>query len=135
MFLKLVHVQEKDVKIPTVARPGYNKLPEPYHEISEDEFFKRMAHFSADYKEFAQIALPGETSVRNCNTWWFSDGGFLQAFPMQWGLIGGKFKYTEKSRYFRLGCEHDFDRVNVGNCLNSYTCKKCGYSETIDSSD
>lgn len=27
------------------------------------------------------------------------------------------------------------DSKNVGNCLNRYTCTKCGFSEVVDSSD
>jgi hypothetical protein len=40
-----------------------------------------------------------------------------------------------KFRFYLCGCEHDWIRQNVGNCLNTYTCSKCGYKETIDSSD
>jgi hypothetical protein len=33
-------------------------------------------------------------------------------------------------------CAHDFgSRVNVGNCLNQYTCTKCGHVIEVDSSD
>ena len=33
-------------------------------------------------------------------------------------------------------CIHEWDRgVNVGRCLNTYTCTKCGKKQTIDSSD
>lgn len=34
-------------------------------------------------------------------------------------------------------CIHEWDyktRVNVGNCLNIYTCVKCGQKRTVDSS-
>ena len=33
-------------------------------------------------------------------------------------------------------CVHEWDRgVNVGRCLNTYTCVKCGKKQTVDSSD
>lgn len=35
---------------------------------------------------------------------------------------------------FKL-CDHDEEQTNISNCYNRYTCKKCGYSYTIDSSD
>lgn len=38
-------------------------------------------------------------------------------------------------KVFRFGCEHVMDSKNVGNCLNRYTCTKCGFSEVVDSSD
>ncbi|WP_207000650.1 hypothetical protein [Trinickia mobilis] len=38
-------------------------------------------------------------------------------------------------KVFQFGCQHQMDSVNVGNCLNRYTCKLCGFAETVDSSD
>lgn len=32
-------------------------------------------------------------------------------------------------------CVHEFTEENVGNCLHKWTCKKCGASMVVDSSD
>lgn len=32
-------------------------------------------------------------------------------------------------------CQHEFDEVSVGRCLHRWTCKKCGVSQVVDSSD
>lgn len=32
-------------------------------------------------------------------------------------------------------CVHEYDVVEVGNCLRRHTCKKCKHSFTVDSSD
>jgi hypothetical protein len=38
-------------------------------------------------------------------------------------------------RYFKwVNCVHEFAQRNIGNCLNRYTCNKCGASHDIDSS-
>lgn len=33
------------------------------------------------------------------------------------------------------GCEHEYAQETLGRCYNKYTCKKCGYSYEVDSSD
>lgn len=33
-----------------------------------------------------------------------------------------------------VNCVHDFKSKNIGNCLNRYTCTKCGVYHDIDSS-
>ena len=32
-------------------------------------------------------------------------------------------------------CAHEYVTKNLGRCYNNYTCKHCGYSYDIDSSD
>lgn len=32
-------------------------------------------------------------------------------------------------------CEHEYAQETLGRCYNKYTCKKCGYSYEVDSSD
>ena len=35
----------------------------------------------------------------------------------------------------RAGCEHEYAQETVGRCLTQYTCRYCGYSYEVDSSD
>ncbi|MBY8604187.1 hypothetical protein K7N18_05015 [Burkholderia arboris] len=58
---------------------------------------------------------------------------FLMHDQISFALIGDSRGGTV--RVFRFGCKHVMDRKNVGNCVNQYTCTKCGFSETVDSSD
>lgn len=32
-------------------------------------------------------------------------------------------------------CEHVIEEVRIGRCLHRWTCKKCGWSAEVDSSD
>ncbi|AOJ62447.1 hypothetical protein WJ32_08240 [Burkholderia ubonensis] len=50
-----------------------------------------------------------------------------------YALIGDYWAGTVK--VFRFGCKHVMESRRVGNCLHRYTCKTCGYSEVVDSSD
>lgn len=33
------------------------------------------------------------------------------------------------------GCQHEYASETVGNCLTQYTCRTCGHSYEVDSSD
>jgi hypothetical protein len=51
-----------------------------------------------------------------------------------------EFDYWKKEiRYYEIGlCDHEgmYQKgVNVGKCLNTYTCPKCGMKHTLDSSN
>lgn len=64
-------------------------------------------------------------------------GGFAVVYNYHARDYGAeKDKEGMKSvRYFEwVACEHEFTSRNIGNCLNEYTCKKCGYSYEVDSS-
>ena len=42
----------------------------------------------------------------------------------------------EHIRYYSFAkCAHTFTEKTVGRCLHEYTCSKCGYAYTTDSSD
>lgn len=57
-------------------------------------------------------------------------------------FIGGGFAVAyfhryreERVEYFEwCACEHQFSEKNIGNCLNRYTCAKCGEAYDVDSS-
>jgi len=36
---------------------------------------------------------------------------------------------------FQVGCTHDMNTTQLGNCYYKYTCSKCDYSYSIDSGD
>jgi hypothetical protein len=43
---------------------------------------------------------------------------------------------AQRVEYFTWGaCDHDFTQKTIGNCLNRYTCAKCGKAYDVDSSD
>ncbi len=57
------------------------------------------------------------------------NGGFAVA------VIRNGYPKPSDVRYYEWSaCKHDFRSKNIGNCLNRYTCTKCGVSHDIDSS-
>ena len=51
-----------------------------------------------------------------------------------WGLC--QLYWEKRVLWCAFGCDHDMVFVqNLGRCYNQYRCSKCGYEESIDSSD
>lgn len=79
-----------------------------------------------------KIDIDGQPEWANILVYWldqgsYQGGGFAVAVTHKYG--------AEKVRYFGWrACEHDFAQKNIGNCLNRYTCTKCGASHDVDSS-
>ena len=46
-----------------------------------------------------------------------------------WGDPAGKVLEIE------IGCKHDMEVTNLGRCYNKYTCTKCEFTYSVDSSD
>lgn len=57
----------------------------------------------------------------------FIDGGFAVA-------VFRGYREERVEYYEWRACVHDFSEKNIGNCLNRYTCRKCGKSYDVDSS-
>lgn len=58
---------------------------------------------------------------------------FFMHDAVSFALIGDYWGGAVK--VFRFGCKHQMEDKTIGNCLHRYTCKTCGFSEVIDSSD
>jgi hypothetical protein len=100
---------------------GCDVLPNGWMEIDWKEFAKsRFFHYSPIATGWSRTKL-GDAQM------------FFMHDQISYALIGDYWSGTVK--VFRFGCQHNMDRENVGNCMNRYTCKTCGFSEVIDSSD
>jgi hypothetical protein len=66
-----------------------------------------------------------------------------QIMPIRWfqmhdktGIAVHNDWHNKKLRVFAWAvCEHEDVGRKLGNCYYEYTCKKCGYKHTVDSSD
>lgn len=104
-----------------VRHYGCDVLPNGWTEISWDEFAK------SSFFRYSPIATGwSRTVVGDARMFFMHD-------QISYALISDYWGGTVS--VFRFGCKHVMDRKNVGNCMNQYTCTKCGFSETIDSSD
>jgi hypothetical protein len=111
-------------------------LPPNFKEITAAEFAaSKFFIYSPDFWEYRQINGHNDPEgakkfTGDLRLAYFYDGTGI-AFTNHYH--GGGYV----PRYFSFAvCEHKRKTCqNVGNCLNTYTCEDCGYSETIDSSD
>lgn len=100
---------------------GCDVLPTGWTEITWEEFAKsRFFAYSPIATGWSRTIL-GDARM------------FFMHDDISYALIGEYWAGTVK--VFRFGCQHDMASETVGNCLNRCTCKKCGFAETIDSSD
>ena len=143
MIEKLTYASENDFHKPCWVDDlgDYNKMPTPFIEVTEGEFLYRI---SLDHKEFIdsrQVLHDGRFAA----LWifWGSDNGYAIMFPDKWHVIetpDGRrpTAYTEKPRFFIIGCEHKFVEdtpEKAFRCWHSYLCVKCGLRMSVDSSD
>ncbi len=122
------------------AKTGqYNEFPPNWREVDEKEYVQKGMRrvYSPRMVEFRQVVMRGLPDDRNpegrdyyhnLNLEWFHDGnGSAYTFDY-WA---GKMRY-----FFFATCEHTMAHVSRdGNCLNTYRCTKCGYTNQVDSSD
>jgi|WetSurSiteA1Bulk_404760.scaffolds.fasta_scaffold116627_1 hypothetical protein len=121
---------------------GFNTMPEPYEEITEDEYFKKMNNYSPDFVEYRQVLFKNDKLnewlnkyYQGIHIYWFHDEA-LAFVHDYWG---------KKTYFFRIGCNHEYRELGSqecrergithwGNCWHVYECKKCGHSMAQDSS-
>jgi hypothetical protein len=112
--------------IESKEKSNFNELPPNFKEITEQEFAQsKFFTYMPEKTEYRQVNINGKhTDLR---MFWMYDNTGYAIVSNYWD---GKVIY-----YSFAKCEHIFDEKTVGKCLTEYTCKKCGYRETIDSSD
>lgn len=131
-FERLVHTNIADCEsLSPRVRP---LLETPYHqaypgweEITEERFVRGGFFTHRLYAlQFKQVTIPSSNGQLAARAFILSDGTGYALVQDYW---------KGKLRYYMFGCQHDMTITNVGRCLNRHTCKICGYSVEIDSSD
>jgi len=111
---------------------SFNEMPKPFDKCEMNDFLNKFHAYSPEYIEFRQVIFDGENIHNGLHTihiYYFHDIAF--------GLMTEYDMYSNKMKLdvYRIGCKHDYESYKIGRCLTHYKCKKCGYEETIDSSD
>lgn len=122
----------------------YNYLPEPWVEITEDEYWHFTRNYEPKYIDFRQVWLNHEVGLTPSNStallstfiYWFHDRAIAVIPPNRWDIQDGKVHWTERPRFIRIGCLHDNkESKQVSMHYREWKCLDCGYSEGVDSSD
>jgi hypothetical protein len=96
--------------------------------IPADEFLKKLADLSLRYYEYRQMrtGLPiGMSGLIHATAYWESDGSGI--------AICRKMDGTTFYVKFAV-CEHSFEHRSPSMFTHIYTCRKCRYQYTQDSS-
>ena len=102
----------------------YNTAPEPMTKCDASDFWREFHSYGSSVEiDHRQIFSKGR-SVQNLHIMIFFDAIFAIELQNDW-----------TPQFYRIGCEHAYEDVTIGHCLHEYTCKKCGFKQTIDSSD
>jgi hypothetical protein len=131
---------------------GYNRLPEPFEQVTQEQFQlgALLGSYSFIDDAFAQVGT--EKSLTEYGTYW--NVRYFVCYSVVWAMcyryesrrpvdlgadtwVESDAKYHDgyRVRYCRIGCSHVFTEKSIGICLHRRTCAKCGYSYEIDSSD
>lgn len=133
--------QTEDDTNPTAWLGHYNDQPPNWREITEKELAQdtRFGSYSPDYTEFRQIMIPGKPTLSvKLYVFWDGTGVGLAINYLGEGYYD-KPRPPEPLKHVRwfsfAKCLHEYEERNIGRCLHRYTCKKCGFAHTVDSSD
>lgn len=100
----------------------WGQFPTPYRESTAAEFWRIMTLYTPEFIDYNQIAINGRTE--EVRFYYFPTCAFAVS-----DIGKGDIKY------WKIGCEHEWEEETVGHCLHKFTCKKCGFVMTQDSSD
>ncbi|MGZ7173850.1 hypothetical protein ACXKTX_09475 [Burkholderia gladioli] len=100
---------------------GCDVLPNGWVEITWEEFAK------SNFFAYTPTAMGWiRTTIGDAKLFFMHDQN-------GYALINDYWAGTVK--VFRFGCEHDMKSETIGRSVHRYTCKICGFSEVVDSSD
>lgn len=119
----------------------FNHLPVNATPSTEDEYW----HYCGSSLKLIEFNLQSNIDGRHrdVNVEVYHDFAFGIVRPNKWRCAtaeekaAGKYGivFEEPVLYFRFGCIHEWDRKSLGSCLSLWTCRKCGSSKQVDSSD
>jgi len=148
MIYKLVPANELDEQR-KVRGSGwhYNDFPPNMRECSPAEFWNNMSSYYFHGTEFRQPMYERSEDMPYGGHWGnltllYTDKEYTEgfAYTTEWDYTPVKARGTAPHdfwpRFFKFGvCIHEWSGMSVGRCLMQCTCKKCGKTYQIDSSD
>lgn len=121
---KKIYISDDDdeVRFDYLSEPiTFNKMLRPYKEITMKEYFDQINLWHFTYDGFFQLfrdearAVMGTDYVVDVFCCFNEDAGYARATD-----------HTGKIKFFRIGCEHDYELIDEDFCSYTYKCKKCG---------
>lgn len=120
---KKQYVPDKEVDFKYLSEPlHYNKMPKPYKEINQKEYFEGLDEWYCDYSAFFQVMDKDAEDMfgESCRANVYCD------FNEEEGWARARSSKTGEYKFFRVGCKHDWGLISNDSLTNTYKCKKCG---------
>ena len=124
---KYTHV-DRDLQMFPYIKSGYafNDMPRPFVEITHDEWFKQTHMWAFDYYDYKQI-MNKQDLVEMFGT----DSGYAEAY-IEYGISSAFVEVVKRYgnetivKYFKTGCNHDWELISSDSISYTQQCKKCG---------
>ena len=124
---KYQYVSEEEVQFPYIESGcGFNSMPRPFIEITHDEWFRQTHMWAFQYYDYKQI-MNKQDLVEMFGT----DSGYAEAY-IEYGISSAFVEVVKRYgnetiiKYFRIGCEHDWELISSDRISYTQKCKKCG---------
>jgi hypothetical protein len=119
--------------------PETDKWETELEETNDSEFWKWLLHQGVRVTTTIRMEKVEAGVWVNMQAFFVNEeqAWFYVAVPYStFGQLKGSKWQVDKPRYFKYQkCKHEFTGRSVGRCITEYTCKKCGFTQVVDSSD
>jgi hypothetical protein len=105
---------------------GFNDMPKPFTEITHKEWFTQTHMWAFEYYDYKQVM-----NKQDLVEMFGEDVGYAEAY-IEFGCSTGFAevikRYGNKTiiKYFRIGCQHDWELIQSDSISYTQKCKKCG---------
>jgi len=132
---KLIHVNVEEMQkdCPYLASKfHYNEMPKPFREITQEQFYNYLDTWCCMYQGSGQICRPNDlealTGDRNhamipARYYFYAEKGLARLKFTTWSKETGHVTVT---RYYELGCKHEWETIEADKFETVCKCKKCG---------
>jgi hypothetical protein len=116
---------------------SYNYMPKPFREAEWDEFYHHVNNYLPKFIEFRQVKDLPDLGFSSVYIYWQQMQGWAIRYPNKWHSRredegpGYSLIWDEPVRYYKIGCDHVFDRAPGERGLERWTCQTCGGSKLV----
>lgn len=130
---KLVWVSEDVLKecVYLTEKFHFNKMPKPFEEITEEQFYSHYDTYSPQYQGFGQICNNDDKKLLNMEKgyveghyYFYTDIALARVKHSYFSIEKGKTIVEYK--FYKIGCNHDWEVTGKDAFEINLKCKKCG---------
>lgn len=121
---KKIYIQDDAVKLDYLSEPiHFNKMPKPYKEVSYKEYSAGCHMWHCEYSGFFQVGSKDAKDMFGEDCFYVS---VYCEFNKEEGWAEAINNATDEHKFYRIGCNHNWELTLSDSLTNTYRCKKCG---------